>query len=104
MSYFIFYFPTKTFWQNRTNILVHIISEIFREFENWFLINGVKNFYKLDTENIKENEFFGNIDNDSYIIVENPYVTEENNDLNKSIYNNFYYGNIKLGIIKEELK
>ena len=109
MSYFIFYFPTMTFWQNRTNIVVHMIWEAFRGFEDGLLLNGEINFensfylmniYELDTDNIKEDEFFENIDNDSYIIIENPYLSEKNNDMNKLISNNFYYENILVGYIK----
>ena len=109
MSYFIFYFPTMTFWQNRTNIVVHMIWEVFRGFEDGLLLNGEINFensfylmniYELDPDNIKEDEFFENIDNDSYIIIENPYLSEKNNDMNKLISNNFYYENILVGYIK----
>ena len=113
MSYFIFYFPTMTFWQNRTNIIDHMIWEAFRGFGIDILLIGEINFensiylmnvYELDTENINEDEFFENIDNDSYIIIDNPYLSEKNNDMNELISNNFYYENILVGYVKNEIK
>ena len=109
--YFILYFPVR---DDIGNIADYMRMELIRReildiltFDEMIAHGQLKklNIYKLDnTENIKEKEYFDNINNDCYIIVENPYLTEENNDMNKLISNNFYYGNIMIGYIKNEIK
>ena len=105
--YFIIYFPVR---YDIGNIVDYMKLELIRReildilmFDEMIAQGQFKkiNIYELDTESIKEEEFFGNNNNVEYIIIQNPYLTEENSDMNKLMSNNINYEDIKIGYIEK---